>query len=162
MTYQLRDWKTMKMLREEDISHVNAIVTCLNFENLDYEFKGSMLNGDKQYEDIDILATGHSRDIERAAKNLLTNSRLELEGQLYSITDSGSPAKYVGTEVDHRFKIKPVGTIEDTVIDLSLKSKDLFSKSIDPYMERKYDKICDRMREASREGVKKINPPSWL
>ena len=114
-----------EMLREEDKPYVSFVVGYLRNRGLDVEFAGSVLKGDKQYRDIDLIVWGDLEAVTGAASALMGFSartkpfpqRTE-DGLEFKVQHIGGPTTYVNNLVDERFKI--YGR-EKTEIDVSLK-----------------------------------------
>ncbi|MFH1592113.1 MAG: hypothetical protein ABIB47_01965 [Candidatus Woesearchaeota archaeon] len=104
----------LSKLREKDQTPVREVVEYLNLRGLEVELKGSALRGDRQYEDVDLLATGLAVLVKDARNDLVTGTPL---GDGYEVEYVGGPECYVNEQIDDRFRIQA----GETKIDLSLK-----------------------------------------
>ena len=112
-----------KILREEDIPYVSAVVDYLRSKELEVEFRGSVLSGNKEYKDIDLIAMGDPGAVTAATSGFMGFSpkpfpRKTEEGLEFKVTYIGGPTTYVNSRVNDRFKIYGGETTE---IDVNLK-----------------------------------------
>ena len=115
----------MSKLRKEDVPYVRKVVEYLKKHNLKADFAGSVLNGDKQYHDVDLVAIGSLEDVTDATSGLMgISARTEPfpqkteDGLEFKVKHLGGPTTYVNNQVDERFRIYAGG---NTKIDVSLK-----------------------------------------
>jgi len=113
-----------RFLRDEDKTYVTEVAQYLTGNGLQVEFGGSVLKGDKKYNDIDLLAVGNPKEITNVFSGLCRyNSRIKpfqthaLDGAEFSIKDHKGFVSYLDTTVDHRFDV----SVGNTKIDLNLK-----------------------------------------
>ena len=141
----------LSMLREEDIPYVKEVIKYLESYGLKIKFAGSVLKGDKKYNDIDLLASGNV--IADAISGLinLPGTKTPLfpekaaDSSIYDVQFvSGDGFRYVNTFIDARFKI----SAGNTFIDVSFKRTGGFYSftSIEDLMEelKKYRKVMKR------------------
>lgn len=111
-------------LRENDVPYVNEVVGYLTQRQLDVELAGSALNGERTYQDVDLLARGNLEAVTNATSGLMgLDARTEpfpeksADGLEYQVQHVGGPTMYVNNQVDERFDIQ----VGNTKIDLCLK-----------------------------------------
>jgi len=112
-------------LRENDVPYVTEVVSYLTDRKLDVELVGSALNGERTYQDVDLIAKGSIEDVTNATSGLMgLDARTEpfqkksAEGLEYQVQHVSGPTRYVGLNVDERFNIE----VGNTRIDLNLKA----------------------------------------
>lgn len=113
------------LLRELDRPYVRQVVAFLEDRNLEVQLEGSATRGDKQYRDIDLLASGSLDAVMKGIAGLQRDHPLLSKpfpesaenGRLYAVQPRGGPFSYVSTLVDYRFEIR----VGDTIMDVCLK-----------------------------------------
>ena len=111
-------------IRKNDVPYVNEVVGYLQARNLSVEIAGSVLKGNRKYNDIDLLVRGGVTDLANATSGLMgLDVRTEpfpkksADGLEYTVTHAGGPTKYLNNQIDERFNI----TVGNTKIDVCLK-----------------------------------------
>ena len=111
-------------LREQDQPYVNEVVDYLTEKGLTVELAGGATRGDRQYDDVDLLARGSSNQVASAVFGLQRTPQEQSkfpvrsnDGLEYQVEHIGGPTMYVGNLVDERFDIQ----IGNTKVDLCLK-----------------------------------------
>ena len=113
-------------LREQDVRYVNEVVKYLTERELEVELGGSALKGDREYNDVDLLAKGDIWAVTDVTSGLMgLEARTDpfpecsADGSEYHVEHVGGRMSYVDNLVDERFDIQA----GDTRIDLCLKTQ---------------------------------------